>query len=29
MGESGEGQMVAHQAKRMTRDLLKQFRDRI
>jgi pyruvate dehydrogenase E1 component len=29
MGESGEGQMIAHQAKRMTYDSLKQFRDRI
>ena len=29
MGESGEGQMIAHQAKRMTDESLKQFRDRI
>jgi pyruvate dehydrogenase E1 component len=29
MGESGEGQMIAHQAKRMTHESLKQFRDRI
>ena len=28
MGESGEGQMIAHQAKKMTDDALKQFRDR-
>ena len=28
MGESGEGQMIAHQAKKMTQDALKQFRDR-
>ena len=28
MGESGEGQMIAHQAKKMTEDALKQFRDR-
>ncbi len=28
MGESGEGQMIAHQAKKMTQDSLKQFRDR-
>jgi pyruvate dehydrogenase E1 component len=28
MGESGEGQMIAHQAKKMTEDSLKQFRDR-
>jgi len=28
MGESGEGQMIAHQAKKMTHDALKQFRDR-
>ena len=28
MGESGEGQMIAHQAKKMTRDALVQFRDR-
>ncbi len=28
MGESGEGQMIAHQAKKMTVDALKQFRDR-
>ncbi|WP_179403672.1 pyruvate dehydrogenase (acetyl-transferring), homodimeric type [Burkholderia guangdongensis] len=28
MGESGEGQMIAHQAKKMTDDSLKQFRDR-
>ena len=28
MGESGEGQMIAHQAKKMTADALKQFRDR-
>jgi pyruvate dehydrogenase E1 component len=28
MGESGEGQMIAHQAKKMTLDSLKAFRDR-
>ena len=28
MGESGEGQMIAHQAKKMTSDALWQFRDR-
>jgi pyruvate dehydrogenase E1 component len=28
MGESGEGQMIAHQAKKMTLDALKAFRDR-
>jgi pyruvate dehydrogenase E1 component len=28
MGESGEGQMIAHQAKKMTSDALLQFRDR-
>jgi pyruvate dehydrogenase E1 component len=28
MGESGEGQMISHQAKKMTQDALKQFRDR-
>ncbi len=28
MGESGEGQMIAHQAKKMTEDALRQFRDR-
>jgi pyruvate dehydrogenase E1 component len=28
MGESGEGQMIAHQAKKMTSDALKKFRDR-
>ena len=28
MGESGEGQMIAHQAKKMTQDALRQFRDR-
>jgi pyruvate dehydrogenase E1 component len=28
MGESGEGQMIAHQAKKMTQDALKSFRDR-
>jgi pyruvate dehydrogenase E1 component len=28
MGESGEGQMIAHQAKKMTQEALKQFRDR-
>ena len=28
MGESGEGQMIAHQAKKMTEDSLKKFRDR-
>jgi pyruvate dehydrogenase E1 component len=28
MGESGEGQMIAHQAKKMTQESLKQFRDR-
>ncbi|MBL8259669.1 MAG: pyruvate dehydrogenase (acetyl-transferring), homodimeric type [Candidatus Competibacteraceae bacterium] len=28
MGESGEGQMIAHQAKKMTGDALRQFRDR-
>ena len=28
MGESGEGQMIAHQAKKMTHESLKQFRDR-
>jgi pyruvate dehydrogenase E1 component len=28
MGEAGEGQMIAHQAKKMTQDALKQFRDR-
>ncbi len=28
MGESGEGQMISHQAKKMTVDALKQFRDR-
>ncbi len=28
MGESGEGQMISHQAKKMTLDSLKQFRDR-
>jgi pyruvate dehydrogenase E1 component len=28
MGESGEGQMIAHQAKKMTHDALQQFRDR-
>jgi pyruvate dehydrogenase E1 component len=28
MGESGEGQMIAHQAKKMTQDSLRQFRDR-
>jgi len=28
MGESGEGQMIAHQAKKMTQDALTQFRDR-
>jgi len=28
MGESGEGQMIAHQAKKMTQDALVQFRDR-
>src|SRR5437762_5123570 len=28
MGESGEGQMIAHQAKKMTQDALRLFRDR-
>ena len=28
MGESGEGQMISHQAKKMTQDSLKQFRER-
>jgi pyruvate dehydrogenase E1 component len=28
MGESGEGQMIAHQAKKMTMESLKKFRDR-
>ena len=28
MGESGEGQMIAHQAKKMTQESLKKFRDR-
>ncbi|MBK8741181.1 MAG: pyruvate dehydrogenase (acetyl-transferring), homodimeric type [Betaproteobacteria bacterium] len=28
MGESGEGQMIAHQAKKMTQDALLKFRDR-
>src|SRR5437016_3489024 len=28
MGESGEGQMIAHQAKKMTQDAIKKFRDR-
>jgi pyruvate dehydrogenase E1 component len=28
MGESGEGQMIAHQAKKMTADALRGFRDR-
>jgi pyruvate dehydrogenase E1 component len=28
MGESGEGQMIAHQAKKMTHDALRAFRDR-
>ncbi|HEU0202328.1 MAG TPA: pyruvate dehydrogenase (acetyl-transferring), homodimeric type [Burkholderiaceae bacterium] len=28
MGESGEGQMIAHQAKKMTQDALRHFRDR-
>ena len=28
MGESGEGQMIAHQAKKMTQDALRDFRDR-
>ena len=28
MGESGEGQMITHQAKKMTQEALKQFRDR-
>ncbi|MGH8727686.1 MAG: pyruvate dehydrogenase (acetyl-transferring), homodimeric type [Burkholderiales bacterium] len=28
MGESGEGQMISHQAKKMTTESLKQFRDR-
>jgi len=28
MGEAGEGQMIAHQAKKMTDDALRQFRDR-
>ena len=28
MGESGEGQMIAHQAKKMTQDALRGFRDR-
>jgi pyruvate dehydrogenase E1 component len=28
MGESGEGQMIAHQAKKMTQDTLRAFRDR-
>ncbi len=28
MGESGEGQMIAHQAKKMTQDALGKFRDR-
>ncbi|MCC7326039.1 MAG: pyruvate dehydrogenase (acetyl-transferring), homodimeric type [Burkholderiales bacterium] len=28
MGESGEGQMIAHQAKKMTVEALRQFRDR-
>src|SRR5216110_2642163 len=28
MGESGEGQMISHQAKKITQDALKQFRDR-
>jgi pyruvate dehydrogenase E1 component len=28
MGESGEGQMISHQAKKMTMDSLKKFRDR-
>jgi len=28
MGEAGEGQMIAHQAKKMKDDALKQFRDR-
>ena len=28
MGESGEGQMIAHQAKKMTLDALRAFRDR-
>jgi pyruvate dehydrogenase E1 component len=28
MGESGEGQMISHQAKKMTTDALKQFRER-
>ena len=29
MGESGEGQMIAHQAKKMTQEALRQFRDRL
>ncbi len=28
MGESGEGQMISHQAKKMTQEALKQFRER-
>ena len=28
MGESGEGQMIAHQAKKMTQDAVRAFRDR-
>src|SRR5216110_2224542 len=28
MGESGEGQMISHQAKKMTQDALQQFRNR-
>jgi pyruvate dehydrogenase E1 component len=28
MGESGEGQMIAHQAKKMTQESMRQFRDR-
>jgi len=28
MGESGEGQMIAHQAKKMTQSSLQGFRDR-
>src|SRR4029079_6055756 len=28
MGESGEGQMISHQAKKMTTEALKQFRER-
>ena len=28
MGESGEGQMISHQAKKMNEEALRQFRDR-